>query len=150
MHRKATSAGRIIHVLSIVGGSAACVACTDAVAPNAVGVWGGPHVLLKITNVVDGVLPAGTGTVEFDCAHGSISLPVEPNKSGRFDVAGSYVQEHGGPIRADQPLTAKPAHYFGEINGNRMTLSVARTDSAWSVGPFSLERGVAGSVFKCL
>ena len=125
---------RIVLALCIVVGGAECA---DAVAPNAVGVWGGPHVRLEITNMVDGVSTAGAATVEFDCAHGSISVPVTPDKSGRFEAFGYYVQDHGGPVRADQALTANPARYSGEVNGSQMTLTVTRTDTTWSAGPFT-------------
>ena len=128
-----------------LGTALATTGCADAVAPNPVGVWGGAHVRLEILNAA----PNG-GTVEFDCAHGSISAPVTTDKSGRFDAPGIYVQEHGGPIRAGEQVIQHPARYAGLINGSRMTLTVTRSDSAWSAGPFALERGVTGPVFKCL
>ncbi|MCX5755989.1 MAG: hypothetical protein NTX19_07720 [Gemmatimonadetes bacterium] len=130
------------------------VACTDAVAPNPVapnpvGVWGGAHVRLEIVNLPTSGVPSG-GPVEFDCAHGSINASVTTDNSGRFDAPGVYIQEHGGPIREGEQVIVHPARYSGQISGNRMTLTVTRTDSAWSAGPFTLDRGVAGSVFKCL
>ena len=148
-----TTRRRILGAVAVAAVAAVALAaqgCADAVAPNAVGVWGGQHVRLEITNIGVGASPAGGGTVEFDCAHGTITLPVLADKSGRFDVPGFYVQEHGGPIRVDEQLAARPARYAGEINGSRMTLTVTRTDSAWSAGPFTLQRGSTGSVFKCL
>ena len=132
-----------VSVLSMSG-------CPDAaVAPNPVGVWGGVHVRLEIVNITTSGVPGG-GSVEFDCAHGSINSPVTTDKSGRFSAAGVYIQEHGGPIRIGEQVIAYPAIYSGEINGAKMTLTVARTDTTWSIGPFTLERGVTGSVFKCL
>jgi len=145
------SVARSVGSVALAGlGAFGLQGCADAVAPNPVGVWGGQHVRLEVMNSAVGVSPSAGGTIEFDCAHGGLGEPLLPDKSGRFDVAGYYVQEHGGPVRADQPLVAKPARYSGEINGSRMTLVVARTDSAWSAGPFTLQRGSAGMVFKCL
>ena len=135
--------------MTALGVASATTACADAVAPNPVGVWGGAHVRLEITDATTSGI-AGGGTVEFDCAHGLITAPITTDKSGRFDAPGVYVQEHGGPIRVGEQVIAHPARYMGVINGSRMTLTVARSDSAWSAGPFALERGVAGSVFKCL
>lgn len=128
----------------------AVTACTDATAPEVVGVWGGVHVRLEVTNSPAGASPSPGGTLEFDCAHGGLTESLLTDKSGRFDVAGYYVQEHGGPVRVDEVPNARPARYFGEINGSRMTLTVTRTDTTWSAGPFTLDRGRGGSVFKCL
>ena len=149
--RPARGAARVVGTVALVALVACALqACADAVAPDPVGVWGGLHVRLEITNTGAGASPAGGGTIEFDCAHGGLTLPVLPDKSGRFEVPGYFVQERGGPLQADQPLSAKPARYWGEINGSRMTLQLARTDSAWSAGPYTLQRGSAGMVFKCL
>ena len=135
--------------MAALGIALATTACADAVAPNPVGVWGGAHVRLDVRHDVTPGIASG-GTVEFDCAHGSLAGWLDPDKSGRFDVLGVYVQDHGGPIRVDEPIFARPARYSGEINGSRMTLYVMRTDSAWSAGPFTLQRGATGPVFKCL
>src|SRR6185369_10155864 len=121
--------------------------CTDAVAPNPVGTWGGEHVRLEIVNLPTSGVPGG-GTVEFDCAHGSINASVITDKSGRFEAPGVYIPEHGGPVFEGEIAVVHPALYSGEINGARMTLTVARTDTTWSIGPFTLERGKTGPVFK--
>lgn len=127
-----------------------CVGCRDTAAPSAVGFWGGPHVRLEVTNLDAPQAPSPGGTLEFDCAHGGLSESLVAGRDGRFSVAGWYVQEHGGPVRADQPLEARPARYAGWIASTQMTLMVTRTDTAWSAGPFTLVRGQQGAVFKCV
>lgn len=148
---RSTVAGRSLRLAAVIGCVLALTmsGCSDAVAPNPVGVWGGTHVRLEIVNRPTSGVPGG-GTVEFDCAHGSINSAVLTDRNGTFSAPGVYIQEHGGPIRDGEQVIMHPAVYSGEISGSKMTLTVARTDTAWTAGPFSLERGVTGAVFKCL
>ncbi|HLA88833.1 MAG TPA: hypothetical protein VJL28_00195 [Gemmatimonadaceae bacterium] len=133
---------RAIRPLLSVPALAAGLACGTPTAPDPVGSWGGPHLLLILT-------PTG-GTAEYDCAHGAVTEPVRVDGEGRFEAAGTFVREHGGPIRNDETLPTYPARYAGRIIGDVMTLAVTRTDSAIAIGAFSLERGRTGAVFKCL
>ena len=55
------------------------------------GTWGGDHVEL--------VLDAAHGSLEFDCAHGTMQAPIPVAGDGTFTVTGTFVREHGGPIR---------------------------------------------------
>jgi hypothetical protein len=71
----------------------------------ALGVWGGDHVNLVVTD-------AG-GALEYDCAHGTIDQPLVIDSSGRFDLAGTHTREHGGPIRSDEKPDKHPARYTG-------------------------------------
>lgn len=127
----------------------ALFACADATAPSVVGVWGGDHVRLDVRHDLAPGTATG-GTAEFDCAHGSLMAWIDPDKSGTFDVPGLYVQEHGGPSRVGEQLPTWQVRYHGTVNGSRMSITVTRLDSTWSVGPYTLERGRTGSVFKCL
>jgi len=125
-----------------------CLVCTTAcgaLSPTSTvqaGTWGGDHVLLTVS---------GTGAnAEFDCAHGTIDGPLSLDSSQRFDVAGTFVQEHGGPIRVDEQLVAVPARYAGTSRQGAMTLTITLTSNGQSLGPFTLTFGQQGSVFKCL
>lgn len=125
-------------LLMVLGG------CGTTTAPDAViltGSWGGDHAVLDIT--------ATMASIEFDCAHGTLPVPLMLNRGG-FDVTGDFVQEHGGPIRSDETVDRQPARYSGTVSGSRMTLLVRLTATGQDLGTFTLTRGVSGRVFKCL
>lgn len=105
------------------------------------GTWGGDHAVLEVT--------ATSASIEFDCAHGTLPAPLTLNR-GSFDVTGDYVQEHGGPIRADETVNRQPARYTGAVSGNTMTLGVRLTATGEDRGTYTLVRGSSGRVFKCL
>jgi hypothetical protein len=106
------------------------------------GPWGGQHVALELTH--EG------GTLEYDCAAGAISEPVRPDPSGHFSVRGTHSPGHGGPERVGEEAPLLPAEYDGRVNGRHMTLSVHILSSGLLLGPFTLERGVAPVLMRCL
>jgi hypothetical protein len=101
-------------------------------------VWGGPHVRLALTST--------GGEIEFDCAHGEIKEPLKLDAEGRFNVAGTLVQE-GGPVRQD--ASGKPARYSGRVEGDKMTLLLTLTDTNEEPEKFLLTRGSEGRLKKC-
>lgn len=103
------------------------------------GEWGGEHVRLTVED-------AG-GTIEFDCAHGSLDEPLVLDRSGHFDVKGRLVSE-GGPVRKDDVENARPARYRGESDGQQMSLEVT-LEGGENAGTFSLARGGRARLFKC-
>jgi len=125
------------------------VACSDSSSITSsnerkvrVGSWGGDHVVLTITN--EG------GALEYDCAAGTIDEPFVVDAGGRFDLRGTHVRGHGGPIRVGEEPDRHPARYTGRIDGNRMTLTVMMTDLDQSVGTFTLIFGASPRIVKCL
>lgn len=106
------------------------------------GVWGGDHVLMTVT--------ASGAHLEFDCAHGDIPGAIEVDSQDRFAVAGTWVREHGGPVRQDEPADSHPAMYAGSETDTRMVLTIQLSDSNTAIGTFTLDRGVSGRIFKCL
>jgi hypothetical protein len=106
------------------------------------GTWGGDGVQMVTT--------AHDVSVEFDCAHGSVAQALTVDGRGRFDVAGVFVLEHGGPVRVDAPPDSHPARYAGTVNGAAMNLTVTTTDDNRVVGSFVLVLGQSGRVVKCL
>ena len=105
------------------------------------GTWAGEHVHLEVS---------GAGArVEFDCAHGTIDEPMVLDRRGRFDLRGTYVREHGGPVRADEPPGGAPARYAGRARGRTMTLTVVLTGAGERIGSFALVRGAATRLHKC-
>ena len=106
------------------------------------GEWGGDHVGM--------VLDAAHGTLEFDCAHGTMQAPIPMDREGAFNVTGTFVREHGGPIRDGEPADQHPAVYSGTTDGKRMTLTVALSDEPQQIGTFELVLGGNPHVLKCL
>ncbi len=103
------------------------------------GSWGGDHVALEVT--------AQGGSIEFDCAHGAIAEPIVLDDDGHFESTGTYVREHGGPVREGEE-DARPARYAGRVQGQTMTLTI--TVGGEALGPFELERGRTPRITKCL
>ena len=52
--------------------------------------WGGEHIRLQITT--DGTV------VEFDCASGTITKPVQVDAQGQFRLTGMFTREQPGPM----------------------------------------------------
>ena len=120
----------------------ACVTLAPDERRVATGMWGGEHVGLAVTE---------TGAhVEFDCASGDITQPLALDARGNLSVDGVYVREHGGPIQVGEVPDRRPARYAGRVSGTTLTLDVILTDSNEKVGTFTLERGGASGVRKCL
>lgn len=121
-------------------------ACTGpGVQPDAsprlvTGEWGGNHVALHLRT-------AG-GTIEYDCAHGTLDGPLLMDANGAFRVAGTHVREHGGPARMGEVLPDEPAVYQGWIRDGRMTLEVSV--GATALGNYTLQKGAPAQLFKCL
>jgi hypothetical protein len=106
------------------------------------GSWGGDHVEL--------VLDAAHGTIEFDCAHGAMPAPIPLDRDGAFQVTGTFVREHGGPIHDGEAPDQHPAQYAGTTDGQRMTLTVTLSDESLQIGTFDLVRSAPPRLLKCL
>ena len=106
------------------------------------GEWSGKHITIKFT---------GQGAdIEYDCAHGAINQKIIPDKQNRFSAAGTYTEEHGGPVRADEQPGSVAVKYIGQINGKKMKLTVKQKDDGTVVGNFTLFRGQESLLVKCL
>jgi hypothetical protein len=104
------------------------------------GQWGGDHISMEVTE---------TGAqIEYDCAHGTITEKIAPDRNGKFEVKGMHSPEHGGPVRRGEK-NEQPAVYRGSITNDTMKLEVKLTESNESVGTFTLTRGNEGRVLKC-
>ena len=104
------------------------------------GTWAGEHIVMEVTG-------AGA-TVEFDCAHGTIDAPLTIDSGGRFDAAGSFTRESGGPTRENQ-RRAVSARYSGSLKGSTLTMTLVLTESKETVGTFTLTLGAHGRLVKC-
>jgi hypothetical protein len=134
-------------VLSALAMGVACSgpACSGNPAgpsPPLSGTWGGDHVSLTVT--------ASGEHLEFDCAEGDIPGPLVVDTRSAFSASGTFTREHGGPIRVGELPDRHPAIYTGSVTGPAMVLQIRLTDTGEAIGTFTLTRGAAGRVFKCL
>lgn len=120
----------------------ACQAALPLPGEALTGAWGGQHIALELTR--EG------GRLEYDCAAGAIDEPVRPDAMGRFLVHGGHTPGHGGPDRVGEVARVLPADYEGRVNAGRMTLSVRLQPSGQELGPFTLVRGAAPVIMRCL
>lgn len=107
-----------------------------------IGTWGGEHVHLE--------LEESGGTLEYDCAYGTIDAGWTLSDDGEFVGSGEHIIEHGGPVQDGEILPARPASYTGTVKDDRMSLTVTFSDSAQVVGTFDLVHGNEGQILRCL
>ncbi len=112
----------------------ACGSGATAIDPSALaGTWVGENILMTVTD---------TGAhLEMPCAHGDIAGALAQNP---FSVAGMFGREIG-PAVDDHP-----ALYTGRVVGATMTLDIRLTDTNDPVDSFTLTRGTAGRMAKCV
>ena len=97
------------------------------------GVWGAEHLTLTVNET--------SSHLEFDCAHGDIPSALKPAADRTFTVLGTFVREHGGPIREDEKVDVRPAMYIGSATGQTMQLTIRLTDPDSLIGTFTLIHG---------
>ena len=105
------------------------------------GTWGGMHIRIDVG--------PRTASVEWDCANGSITGPLNINSNGTFSWRGVHNREHPGPVRENDSGFQHPAVYSGTVKGDTMKLNVKLTDTNEVLDTFTLRRGSVGKVFKC-
>ena len=120
---------------------AAAVNSTGPAQKLSAGVWGGEHVRAEVS--AKGV------TLEFDCASGVIEQQVVLNSDGKFDVAGKFSPEHGGPVVKDEGESARAARYAGRVTGDRLDLTISDASTKEVFGTFNLVHGNEGRIRKC-
>lgn len=104
------------------------------------GRWGGDGVVVQVGEQ--------GARLEFSCAHGTIDEPLAVDARGRFDLRGTYVNERGGPVREDEAPPPR-ARYVGELDGDRLRLSITLVQPERPVGAFTLTHGRAVRLVKC-
>ena len=120
----------------------ACGGATTGPSRLQPGVWGGDHISLMVADA--------STHLELDCAHGDIPAVPTSDRQGQFEVAGTYVREHGGPIRPGEIPESHPAIYSGRFTSTTMMLAIRLSDTSEPVGTFTLVPGSSGRVVKCL
>lgn len=119
---------------------AACAAVPTAGLPVA-GQWGGRHVRLNLTST--------GGTLEYDCAAGTMIGPLKMNRDGAFVAKGTHTPSRGGPVIQGQVLPSYRVRYSGSVRGNTMSLQ-GRVEKGVLLGPFTLRRGAQPNLVSCL
>lgn len=104
------------------------------------GEWGGTHISMNVGE--------RSATIEYDCAHGEIPGPLNIDEEGKFELAGTFTPERGGPVRADETQRAQSATYSGTIKGSKMTLML-KIKGSDETETFTLEKGKPADLFKC-
>lgn len=105
------------------------------------GMWGGDHIRMEVNS--------GGANLEFDCAHGSIPESIVLDEHSQFDIAGTIVLEHPGPIREGEEPKPVAARYHGLVTDNDLDLKIILTDSDKEFGTFRLTFGRTPRIFKC-
>lgn len=118
----------------------ASCAAVQPVGEPVTGMWGGTHVGLTLT--------ASGGTLEYDCAAGTIAAVV-PGQGGRFEAEGTHTPGHGGPVREGEVMPTYRARFSGSVASERMRLQ-GTVENGVVLGPFELRRGAEPQIFRCL
>jgi hypothetical protein len=107
------------------------------------GKWGGRGARLELT--------AKGGTVELDCAHGTLDAPLTLNAEGAFDVKGSLVLERPGPVFEGVSDKGVPVRYKGKLEGETLSLTIVRdTAAAQELSRVKATLGGEARLTKCL
>ena len=127
---------RHLGLLVLLAGCAAYPASSGPVT----GEWGGNHIGLH--------LQSGGGTIEYDCASGTIG-PVVIARDGSFTASGTHTPAAGGPEIQGQVRPTYATQFSGNVRGDRMTLQ-GQVETGVELGPFELRRGAEPGIFRCL
>lgn len=94
-------------------------------------------------------LTSSGGTIEYDCAAGTISEPVTVHSDGTFTAEGTHTPGWGGPEIEGQVMPTYRVRYNGSVRGDTMVL-LGRVENGVLLGPFTLRRGAEPIIFRCL
>src|ERR1700730_5228077 len=96
---------RSLFLLAAVVATWVCSSSPSGPSPLLTGMWGGDHIALTGADTVT--------LIDFGCAHGDLPIPLMLNARNELDVSGTFVREHGGPIRVGEMPDSHPAAYVG-------------------------------------
>ena len=120
---------------------AALAACDGAraVRPGRIeaGVWGGDNAGAIVTD--------SSAHVHIGCTAGDTKQALVADSAGRFDVTGLYNITLYPVARGPD----HPARFFGQTDGHVMSLTVALTDTAVTLGPVELTLGREPKMGPC-
>ena len=131
---------RLALLLPALAALSACATVPQPAGPLT-GDWGGTHVGLKLN--------AAGGTLDYDCAAGTIDGPVVMQPDGTLDAIGMHTPGWGGPERVGEVRPSYRTRYSGSVRGDRMILQ-GRVENGVLLGPFTLVRGAEPVLMRCL
>jgi hypothetical protein len=138
--RKNVSLALLVLLLATFFAVKVAHASNSAHAAPASGLWGGTHVEMKVSSQ--------GATLEFDCAQGTISEPIQLDESGKFQAKGTF-QTHAGPTRRDQAPGADTT-YSGTVDGDTMHIAFTIGENKdTDANQFTLVRGQPGKLRRC-
>lgn len=107
----------------------------------ATGTWGGQHIQAEVSD--------RGAQFEFDCGQGVIEQPIVLDRKGRFELAGRYFREHGGPSRNDEENKGITVSYSGAVRDSELSLTITNPATKESLGNYALTLGSEGNLMKC-
>jgi hypothetical protein len=131
----------IMLVLAVLPLVANCAARPAATAPL-IGVYGADHIQLTVGTT--------DSAVEYDCAEGTIFGPLPVR--GAFRNSGTHRPGTGGPEQVDEVRPSYPATYEGRVLADAIELvvDVDLPSGPTRLGPYRLQSGSEGNLFRCL
>jgi hypothetical protein len=105
--------------------------------PIEAGVWGGDNAGAIVTD--------SNAHVHIGCTAGDTKQPLVADSSGRFDATGLYNVTLYPVARGPD----HPARFFGSTDGHVMSLTIALTDTAVTLGPVELTLGQEPKMGPC-
>ena len=129
-------------LIAVLGGlTVMACAATQASGPPLTGDWGGRG--LNLTLTADG------GTLEYDCAAGTIKGAIHPNNNGEFTATGTHEAFTPGPQDADAKPAGVAANYVGSVSGSTMILQV-QPAGAERMTSYTLTQGRRAKLIRCM
>lgn len=131
---------RIAVALLVAGSVLAIGPCdtpTGAKDPVLAGTWGGDNAGVIVTDT--------SAHVHIGCTAGDTKQALVADSAGRFDAPGLYNITLYPVARGPD----HPARFFGHSDGRVMTLTVALTDTAVTLGPVTLILGQEPRMGAC-
>ena len=110
------------------------------------GAWGGTGVALTVEE--------SGASVEFDCAHGSITGRLALDANGRFELPGQFVRERPGPVRmgpnGEVEEKGETATYSGRMQDGALLLTIRLEKGGRVLDELRLEQDKTPRLHKCL
>ena len=104
------------------------------------GKWGGTDVSMTVGEA--------SADLQFACAEGEITGPIEIKKDNSFKADGTYSRRGPGPVREGD--AGKPAEYIGHLSGDQLTLKIVLKSDNTAIGEFVLQKGRSVRIHRCL
>ncbi len=105
------------------------------------GRWGGIGLSVEVTS--------SGAKIELDCAHGTIDAPLALDGQGNFDLPGTLVREHGGPVREGEPERKESIRVMGRLEGQTLMVRIVRPGATKARDPISVAFGKPPMLRKC-